>query len=313
MIRFDNILAAQDFSDCSEQSLRAAIQLARESGARLHVVYAHVLHDDPFTPTVAQDHMEQVRAALDEGVALAAGTSEPIDVRNVVLRDVSAASAIVHYAEDNQIDLIVLGTHGRRGLRRLVLGSVAEEVVRTVRCAVLTVHPGDRTEIMEADGEAEILLPLDFSSSSMAAVPLARELAAQKRTRLRVLHVVEETIYPAFYNAGAFSLYDAQPDIEVHAMAHLREAYSRTAGPVVPVAFEVSVGHPAAEITRRAEETGAGMIVMATHGLGGMAHLFMGSVAERVVRSARVPVLSVRGDGTIPAEKAEIAASAHRN
>ncbi|MFT5513925.1 MAG: nucleotide-binding universal stress UspA family protein [Rhodothermales bacterium] len=272
MIRFENILAAQDVSDCSEQSLRAAVQLARDSGARLHEVYAHVLHDDPFTPTVAQDHMDQVRAALDDGVTLATGTSELLDIKNVVLRDVSAASAIVHHAADNKIDLIVLGTHGRRGLRRMVLGSVAEEVVRMAGCAVLTVHPGDRTEILESDQEAEILLPLDFSKSSMAAVPLARELASMNRARLRVLHVVQETVYPAFYDAGAFSLYDAQPDIEEHALAHLKEAYSRTAGPIVPVVFEVLVGHPAAEIARRAEELGAGMIVMATHGLGGMAH-----------------------------------------
>jgi nucleotide-binding universal stress UspA family protein len=175
-----------------------------------------------------------------------------------------------------------------------MLGSVAEELVRTAPCPVLTVHTTDKTEAFLTGPKTEILIPVDFSRQSLAAIPLARELASMTGARLRLLHVVEEVVHPAFYNAGAFSIYDVQPDVEERALEHLKGAYAKQFGPAVPVVFEVVSGHAAAEVVAAAEGGNTGMIVMATHGLGGMAHVFLGSVAERVVRSARCPVLTVR-------------------
>ncbi len=294
MIRFNNILAAVDFSECGKQALRAAVRLAGDAKANLHVSYVQVLHDDPFMPVAAGAHQDRIREALEAKIEGSGAREKVASVHAAVLRDVSAAPALVRYAADNDIDLVVLGTHGRRGLRRLMLGSVAEELVRTSPCPVLTVHSADRTEGLTPGPNAEILVPVDFSSQSLAAIPLARELASMTGARIRMLHVIEEVVHPAFYNAGAFSIYDIQPDVEERALEHLKDAYTRQYGPAVPVVFEVISGHAAAEIVAAARVGNSGMIVMATHGLGGMAHVFLGSVAERVVRMATCPVLTVK-------------------
>ncbi|MBO6576206.1 MAG: universal stress protein [Rhodothermales bacterium] len=294
MIRIKNILAAQDFSDCSRHALEAAIRMAAATGAKLHVVYVQLLHDEPFTPTLAKEHQDRIRDAVRSSVADRFKQVGDIDLEYDTLRDVSAAPALVRYAEANDIDLMVVGTHGRRGLRRLMLGSVAEEAVRTAPCPVLTVHQRDTVDVLTPGPNAEILLPLDFSSRSLEVIPTARQLAAATGARLRVMHVVEEVVHPAFYNAGAYSIYDLQPDVEERALEHLRKAYSKAHGPAVPVVFEVRVGHPAAEIVESAHENGDGMIVMATHGLTGLGHVLMGSEAERVVRTATCPVLTIR-------------------
>lgn len=294
MIRFNNILAAVDFSECGKHALDAAVRLASELKAHLHVSYVQVLHDDPFMPVAAGAHQDRIREALDAQIQASGAREKAASVHAAVLRDVSAAPALVRYSVDNDIDLVVMGTHGRRGLRRLMLGSVAEELVRTAPCPVLTVHNSDRVETLMPGPKAEILVPVDFSSQSLAAIPFARELASMTGARVRVLHVVEEVVHPAFYNAGAFSIYDIQPDVEERALEHLKEAYAKQYGPAVPVVFQVVSGHAAAEVVAAAETGASGMIVMATHGLGGMAHVFLGSVAERVVRMARCPVLTVK-------------------
>ena len=294
MIRFNNILAAVDFSEGGKKALKAAVRLATDGNAHLHVSYVQVLHDDPFMPVAAGAHQTRIREALDALIDASEARTHVASVHAAVLRDVSAAPGLVRYAVDKDIDLIGLGTHGRRGLRRLMLGSVAEELVRTAPCPVLTVHNDDQPVAIMPGPTAEILVPVDFSSKSLAAVPLARELASMTGARVRMLHVVEEVVHPAFYNAGAFSIYDIQPDVEQHAREHLEAAYAKQYGPAVPVVFDVIRGHAAAEIVAAAEASKSGMIVMATHGLGGMAHVFLGSVAERVVRTAKCPVLTVR-------------------
>lgn len=299
MIRFNNILAAYDFSENGDHVLEAASRLARDSKARLHIIYVQVIHDDPFMPVAAGPHHERIAESLDARISAIQQGADSLPVESRVVRAVSAAPAVTEAATEIDADLIVVGTHGRRGLRRLVLGSVAEEVVRTAPCPVLTVHKSDKTEVLTPGPDAEILVPVDFSTHSLSVIPMARELAAVSGARLRLLHVVEEVIHPAFYNAGAFSIYDLQPDVEDRALEHLKEAYSRQFGPAVPVVFEVVTGHPAVEIVETVAAHGSGMIVMATHGLGGMAHVFLGSVAERVVRTAGCPVLTAK----IPLEK----------
>jgi nucleotide-binding universal stress UspA family protein len=303
MMKFKTVLVAKDFSECSERALETGIQLARKTGADLHVVYVHILHDDPFIPAVTDDHLEKVEEALRTTVGETAG----VRVTQSVLRDVAAAPAIVHYAGQNDIDVIVVGTHGRRGFRHAFLGSVAEEVVRTAPCAVLTVHQGDRETALMPGPEMEVLLPLDFSSRAAETIPVAREIAESMRARLRILHVVEETMHPAFYNAGAFSIYDLQPDIEERALENLTDLYARSAGPVVPVVFDVIIGHAVTEIVSAAFDHEAGMIVMSTHGLRGLAHFFMGSVAERVVRLATCPVLTLRSPESLKLAPEELA------
>ncbi|MBN4056183.1 universal stress protein [Rhodothermus sp. AH-315-K08] len=294
MISFKRILVAKDFSVCSKRALEFGTRLAKDAGADLHVIHIQVLHENALQGEMTQNTLEN----LDQTLADWIGPVPGVCVTRVVQREISAAPAIVRYAKENACDVIVVGTHGRRGFRQAILGSVAEEVVRTASCAVLAVHGGDQESLLTPGLDSEILLPIDFSARAAQTIPIAREIAASMGAGLRVLHVVEESLRPAFYMAGAFALHDMQPDIEERAMAQLRDLYGRSDGPDVPVEFEVILGHAVTEISASAFENEATMIVMSTHGLRGLAHFFLGSVAERVIRLATCPVLTLRVPGS---------------
>lgn len=280
MLEIRNILVPTDFSVSAQQALRYAGDLARRTGAAIHLLYADVLHTEPSTP----DRMDEVAGSFDDALT----------VYPVVERGLAVAPVVLDYARDHDIDLVVMGTHGRRGVRRFLLGSVAREVVQRATCPVLTVR-----DLKDADPVPyppdRILAPIDFSEPSREALRYAKELASFYEAKLDLLHIVEDRLHPAFYGPGLMSIYDIEPDIEDKARRQLQALYEDTDGPSGPVQFDARRGVPAREIPRYAEQNGCGMIVIATHGLTGLAHFFIGSVAERVVRLTTCPVLTVKG------------------
>ncbi len=302
MLRINKILVAEDFSECSDAALGFALDLAQRHGAEVHALYAQVLYGDPFAPsTYPARHNERVLQEMKKRVnaqAEAVGSVDPeaLEVKYTVMRDVAAAPAILRYAEEHDVDLVVMGTHGKRGLRRLLLGSVAEEVVQMAKCPVLTISGGGEGK-PPSPTIRSIVAPTDFSQHALVALRYARELADFYDARLDVVHVVEEAVYPAFYNVTAYSIYDTKPDLEEQAEKQLKKLYEDTFGPPKDVGFHVLTGHAAQAITDFARERERSMIVMATHGLTGLAHLFIGSVAEKVVRTASCPVFTVKSLG----------------
>lgn len=293
-----NILVAEDFSPSSEAALVRALELAGRTGAALHVLHVQVLYDDALgSPAGPAEHEQRIRARLRERLEAVAGQAglDPGTVPPVTFalrRAVSPAPEILDYVAGHGVEVVVMGTHGRRGLKHLLLGSVAQEVVRLSPVPVLTVRPGT------VEGPVRsILAPVDFSRHAQEALRYARTLADLYGAYLDVLHVIEEPVYPAFYHAGVFSVYDAEPEIEGQAYRHLKQFYARTCGVDRGVTFHVRTGHAATEIARFAGERGSDLIVLATHGLTGLAHLLLGSVAERVVRLAPCPVFTVKSFG----------------
>lgn len=276
MLNLKKILVARDFSQASDSAFQFALHIAERTGGEVHTVFAEVIHGPVAPPADEQD----------QGGKLAHRVA-----KRVVVRDVAAAPAILSYARDNDVDLIVLGTHGRRGLRRLFLGSVAEEVVRLSTCPVLTVHA---TTTASQDLLNEILVPIDFSAHSRAALKEAVVLAREFEASVELLHVIEEPLHPAFYNTGVFSVYDLQPDIEARVEEHLRQLYRESGAEDVPAHFHVKPGHAAREIVAFANDRRTDLIVTSTHGLTGIEHLLIGSVAEKVTRMAPCPVLTVK-------------------
>ena len=309
MLQIDNILFARDFSQVSDQALRYALDLARRTDSTLHIFYAQVLHEDPFasedTPRPAAD-LTVIRERLgtgDDGEPI--GKSQNIEIVEAVERDVAAGPAILNYADVHDIDVVVLGTHGRRGIRRLLLGSVAEEVVRRADQPVLTVR-GIVGERPAPDRRIDhILVPLDFSDFSREALRYARELAALYDASIDVLHVVEEKLHPAFYVGGVRSIYDVEPDIEAKAEAELTSFVEDTPGPTVPVHEHVAFGRPAHGIAEFVEEEDVDLVTMSTHGQTGLERFLLGSVTEKVVRHVKCPVLTVKafGHSLLPAEE----------
>lgn len=128
---FRRILFATDFSNCSQHAGALALELARRAGARLDVVHVLALHDAD--PSTAQERLPEV---------LPTGEGDP-HVERLMERALSPELGILHTAREREADLIVVGTHGRKGLAHVLLGSVAERVVQLSDCPVLTVRdPG---------------------------------------------------------------------------------------------------------------------------------------------------------------------------
>lgn len=211
------------------------------------------------------------------------------------MRDVAVAPALLNYADEHEIDLIVMGTHGRRGVRRLFIGSAAEEVVRRADCPVITVR--EQKEPDDIGHPTSLLVPVDFSTHSREALQYARVVADSYGSHLTLLHIVEETLHPAFYGPGLGSVYDAKPDIKDRAVEQLKKFYQKTQGPDVDAHFTARPGRAARAIVKYAEEEAHDLIVMATHGRTGFEHFTMGSVAEKVVRRAPCPVFTVKSFG----------------
>jgi nucleotide-binding universal stress UspA family protein len=304
MRKLKKILYPTDFSRCAEQALTHAVHFAEQYGAQLHMLHAVILHAyDPNNPEMVFPSLEDedLRRQLNElagqkmQVAAAAHGAEGLVVRHVEDRGISAAAVILDYAERNDMDLIVMGTHGRRGLSHMLLGSVAEEVVRQAHCPVLTVR--ERQEPARWDEVDRILVPVDFSEHSRRAVTYGKILAESYGARLQVLHVFEQQIHPAFYAIGKTSLLQVDPDLASRARLEMSRMVAEAPGPEVEVDVHVAEGKATREIVRFAEEQASDFVVIATHGLTGLEHFLLGSVAEKVVRHCPCPVFTVKAFG----------------
>jgi nucleotide-binding universal stress UspA family protein len=156
MIAVQNILVATDFSETSTAALRYGRELAERFNATLHVLHVAERIDvttfgaEAYTvsaPDLQQDVVEAARQRLHDMLTEAAGGSR---VEPIVVTATAPAFAIIDYARDHKIDLIVIGTHGRTALAHYLIGSVAESVVRSAPCPVLTVRPFER-EFVQPD------------------------------------------------------------------------------------------------------------------------------------------------------------------
>lgn len=289
------ILVPTDFSDCGNAALPIAMDWATRSGATLHLLHAIVLYDlggPDAAPWLGDgDLLESYRRNTEK--SLADLPSSPLVVQRVQRRATSASSAIVDYADEENVDLIVMATHGRRGPRRLLLGSTTEEVVRHASCPVLAVR-GQQAEgtTQPSSAVATILVPIDFSAESAPAVEAAAELASQLGSQVRLLHILEEPTFPLFYETlPDLSLLDP-PGLEEASKEELSKLWKqRTAGREVQATCQVERGYPSEVILAVSDAISADLIVMPTRGLGGVAHLLLGSVAEKILRGAKCPLL----------------------
>lgn len=298
MLALNDLLVAHDRSSVSERAFRHAFDLAARTGATLHLLHAEVLHEAGTDDAPSAPGVEAVRRALkDDARAAPTDALDAVQVQEHTARDVAAAPAVLNYAAEHDVDLIGLGTHGRRGARRALLGSVAEEVVRRADVPVLTVRGSDGEVGPVVGGIDQVLVPVDFSDPAREAARHAREMAHLYDARIHLLHVIEESLHPAFYVGGVSSIYDVEPDIEEKARTHLRRFAEKTIGPDEDVDVHVMPGQAASSITSFVDEHGMDLVTTSTHGRTGMERFLMGSVAEKVVRHVRCPVLTVKAFG----------------
>jgi nucleotide-binding universal stress UspA family protein len=291
MLNIQRILFPTDFSDGARQAFPQAVFLADWHDATLHVL--NVIEDASSDPEEGSPSLPASLDALAEWLGTSAEDGSMPDLKTLSLTQdqVGAGSAperIVAYAEDMDVDLITMGTHGRRGLRRMVVGSVTEEVVRKGPCPVLTVRTSAEASPKEAI--RRVLAPVDFSEASKAAVRHAKEIALTYGAEIDLLHVVQNVAYPSAYGfePATFSMDEVLDRTE----EQLGEM-ARTEIGVEHVVVEATVGDPAAGILDYVTANEVDLIVTATHGRTGFDRFLIGSVAERVLRQSPTPVFVV--------------------
>lgn len=289
------ILAATDFSPASEGAVRWADFLATRFGAEL--VLFHALSLDPALlvgPTgvavdLAARLVEDARRAAEESMRELQGK---FPSARAVVEEAPAREGIVRAAQTHGADLVCVGTHGRTGLPRLLYGSVAQHVVVHSPVPVLTVRQDDRPVRVRC-----VLAPTDFSPAADAALPWADLLARAFDARLVLLHVVEVT-YESLLEvpwSGVEPVGEAiARQLEERARAELAARAEKLPPCETLVRTGLGAGLSRQRIVEAAADVGADVIVMGTHGRTGVDRILFGSVAEHVVRTSPVPVLTVR-------------------
>lgn len=295
MLTIRRILWPTDFSTGAGRAFPYAAALTAWHEAELHVL--NVAEEEPRGTEGMEASFPISREALAD---LLVGEETPprsidLDALTLVQEQVenaSPAEAIVAYADGRDVDLVVTGTHGRRGLRRLLVGSVTEEVVRTVHCPVLTVR--EEEDVAPAWAVRNILVPIDFSEASTEALRHAKELALTYGAQITLLHAVEEVVYPSAYGMEPINL--PNPEVVERVEANLAGLARDEIG-YEHVVVEASVGYAPSSIIDYAEVNEVDLIVIATHGRTGLERMLLGSVAERVMRRAHAPVFVVKSFG----------------
>jgi nucleotide-binding universal stress UspA family protein len=289
------ILFPTDLSVRATAAWPYAAGLAREGGAVLHVL--HVVAPPPvgvnsdgavrWPPACVSELLAEAQAAVDDLAdrMLALGVVTQADTCIG-----EAASEIVTYAAGQQIGLIVMATTGRTGIAHVLLGSVAEQVVRQAACPVLTIrHDGSAVQAQVVTGALprlrRILVPLDGSELAEGVLPHIVRLAKRQGAELTLLRV-----------AHAHALRDAdlaaaQMRAAQNAEAYLAAVAHRLAAEGVSAVPMVRVGGTPAEILDEVWCRRPDLVAMSTHGRTGLTHLLLGSVAEQVLRASPVPVL----------------------
>jgi nucleotide-binding universal stress UspA family protein len=308
---YRSILVPLDGSELAAEALSLAVSIARRSGAKLRLV---LVHQHPSVPL----DVTNTRTAV--GLDVARRKAERSYLRNVQARlrgdGARVASAVtltgavgpalVTYVRDLGIDLVVMATHGRGGVRRAWLGSVADHLIRNLEIPVLLVRPTSAHRSAALPAPSQVLVPLDGSVLAEEALVPAIEVARAWDAELTLLRVVGPVLLssdpmfpvPSAYDEDLTGMArDAAQDYLDDMVERLRAQGVRASG-VAVISWNV-----AETILESAQPERVAMLAVATHGRGGVRRLVLGSVADKLVRGADVPVLVQR-----PGERAAAAA-----
>jgi nucleotide-binding universal stress UspA family protein len=305
MINIKQILCPVDFSDFSRHALQHALLLARWYEAAVTVLHTFHVPSSPVTfsgypepialpamPVPPQEVRQQASESLKRFVEEVSASGTPVSIS---AEAGDAVPEILKVAESLPADVIILGTHGRGGFDRAVLGSVTEKILRKAPCPVLTVPPPVSDAAPNAPVLFErILCPVDFSDSSMTALKYALSLAQEAEADLLLMHVLEglPVTDPKLYSH--FDLVGYERALTDDAAERLKEAVPDEARNWCTPEEIVTPGKPYAEILRAAKEREAHMIVMGVHGRSPVDLMLFGSTTQHVVRQAPCPVLTLR-------------------
>jgi nucleotide-binding universal stress UspA family protein len=298
MINITRILVPLDFSDASQHAIEHAVAIAGWYNARLIAVHVqnplavsprYDLVSAPAgvylpPPPDLEDVERQVLGCLDGAKRIGIATEAR------VLRGL-AADKILECATAEEVDLIVMGTHGATGFDHLVLGSTTEKVLRKALCPVLTIPP--RAHATSTLPYERVLCAVDFSEPSRAALELALSLTHEAGASLTLLHVIE---WPSEDEPIALRSFNVPEYTHYHEEAARAQLAALLPDPPGQWRATTTIGHgkPYREILRVADEDRADIIVMGVQGRNALEIMLFGSTTNQVVRRASCPVLTLR-------------------
>lgn len=290
LVQLKNLLYVTDFSEPSEAALPFAVALARRYDATIHAL--HVLTPSPFgsgsfalTGVAFEAETETALASMQNVESELAGVQH----RVVLERAVDVWAGVEQATKDCCADLVILGTHGRTGAQRFLLGSVAEEIFRRSSQPVLTVGPAVRTSAHRGGRFHRILFATDHTPASLAAAPYAVSVAENNQARLVLLHVA-----PAIEPGKA----DRKAELSVAEMIQrLYDTVPENAELSIPPEVAIEYGQPAEKIIEAAAQRSVDLIVLGVRAARG--HVPSATHVERataheVVAHAACPVMTIR-------------------
>jgi nucleotide-binding universal stress UspA family protein len=286
-VEVKNVLFLTDFSAAAGTAIPYAAAIARRFGAKLYAMHVQTPVINPMTEPATWAALEKASEAETKKQRETLLKSFPGMQPEVIIEEGSLLLNLKSVVERNKIDLIVIGTRGRSGVGKFLLGSIAEEIFRQAPCAVLTVGPFSHAE-PPLDGDfSEILYATDFNPGSTAA-SYAISLAEEFQAHLTLLHVIKDA------EVGDL----LHPEELVKSSTQLlRNLVSQEAELWCEPRFAVEQGSPAEKILEVAKQRKADLIVLGVHQLAGFpgaaTHLPM-AIAHKVVSHATCPVLTVR-------------------
>ena len=293
MLRLQTVLCAFDFSDASRQALVDAADLAERSHAALHLLHVNPLFRARLAhagPDPDGGFRQQARTFVDDVL----GADHAFEVLAPVVHEShgeTPAGGIRRYADAIEADVVVMGTHGRRGLEQLFIGSVAAETLRQSGVPVLVVP--ERAERTAPGPDAPVLVGVDFSDHTAPALDLARSFGEAYGAPIALAHVRDvppDTVLSAPYRPHPtpepYRSWEAAHEA-LEALLTDAERADEAVGRFAPH------GQPAPGLVEIATRETAGLVVVGTHGRTGWDRVRLGSVAEAVVRDAPCPVLVV--------------------
>lgn len=300
MIAIKRILCPVDFSEFSRHALEQAVVIARHYGGEITALHAFVV-----PPAAAAIGGDGTWVPIDQTEARAAYETERASdlasfVAAIVPADVAVKRGVVEGGVVNVIlqeaaalpaDLIVMGTHGRSGFERMLLGSVTERVLRKAPVPVLTV-PRRMSGVMPAI--RRILVPVDFSKASIRALSYAVSLAREAQAEVTVHYVIEFVPDPASYQYRLINMPEYYAQVSRAAQEEMEGAIERVGGGYERLRPRITRGKAYKEILRVAAEEQADLIFMGVQGRGAADLLMFGSTANHVVRAAACPVMTIQ-------------------
>ena len=286
LICVKNILYPTDFSSVAESALPFVWDLARMFGSRVTAVH---VRNESLVPPLSPAHQTESTEDLAQKLRHTLNDKLKALDHELLLGEGEVWDFISKVIKDRDIDLVVIGTQGRTGLEKFLLGSVAELIFRQTNCPVLTIGPNVVHSKRHGWEMSNILLATDFTPESLAACPLAFALARERHARLTLLHVLERP--------EAEDLIDPERYID-STVRMLQHQVPKVVSQDCQLAYVVTGGNPPDEILKVAKESGFDLIVLGVRsasGRLGLATHLARPTAHQVVSRAPCPVLTVRG------------------